>query len=185
MRYRPLMGSGWRVVVVNECDRMQLPAETVWLDFLEKLPAQTVVVFTTNAAEKLTRRFRDRTEHYQFSHDADELQPHIQALARRVWSAEGLAGEPPDIDTLGMPTLGDPDAMHASFRAALQQLQKLIRAAKCGALDQAREQVAWDALTASATRMPCPYCGKAMTIKTGQRSVRCPKCGKKAALEVA
>jgi DNA polymerase III delta prime subunit len=187
LRYRPLFGSGWKLVLVNEADRMQLPAETVWLDFLEHLRKETLCVFTTNQPEKLSRRFRDRCEAYQFTHDADELSGPIQALARRIWSEEGLAGEPPDLDTLGMPSLGDPDAMHASFRSALQQLQKLIRAARCGQLEGASAQVKLDALTASSVKMPCPYCGKTMVVKTGQKTVACPnrKCGKWSAIEAA
>jgi hypothetical protein len=34
LRYRPLCGSGWRVLMVNGCDRMALPVETIWLDAL-------------------------------------------------------------------------------------------------------------------------------------------------------
>ena len=74
------MGSGWRVVVVNECDRMALPAETLWLDALERLPPRTVIVFTTNDPARLSRRFRDRCEQHRFpcavepslAHDRDE-----------------------------------------------------------------------------------------------------------------
>jgi hypothetical protein len=33
----------------------------------------------------------------------------------------------PDLDGLGMPTLGDAGSMTASFRLALQQLQRLLR----------------------------------------------------------
>jgi DNA polymerase III delta prime subunit len=43
-----MVGSGWKVVIINEADRMTPQAEVMWLDGLEKLPAKTVVVFTTN-----------------------------------------------------------------------------------------------------------------------------------------
>ncbi|HEX4588606.1 MAG TPA: AAA family ATPase, partial [Gemmataceae bacterium] len=128
LRYRPLCGSGWRVLMVNECDRMALPVETIWLDALEHLPAQTVVVFTTNEPARLSQRFRNRCEEYAFLGGSDRLKPWIDALARRLWEREG-DGEMPDLDGMGMPTLGDTGSMTASFRLALQQLQTLLRSA--------------------------------------------------------
>ncbi len=130
LAYRPLMGSGWRVLIVNECDRMSLPAETIWLDALEHLPPSTVVVFTTNDPNRLSRRFRDRCEVFAFNCQTQQIVPWIRALARRVWENEGGAGECPGLETIGLPTLGDADSMHASFRLALQQLQKYVRQAK-------------------------------------------------------
>ncbi len=128
--YRPLVGSGWRVCVVNECDRMSQPAETIWLDALEHLPPQTVVIFTTNNLGKLSRRFRDRCEVFGFTCQREAIGPWIRALAQRVWEQEGGAGECPGLETIGLPTLGDLDNFHPSFRLALQQLQRTIRDAR-------------------------------------------------------
>jgi replication-associated recombination protein RarA len=184
LRYRPLMGSGWRVVIVNECDRMALPAETCWLDMLEHLSNDTVIIFTTNQPEKLSRRFRDRCESFHFTHDHDELRPHIQELAKRVW-AEEVGGEPPDLEDLGMPTLGDFDSMHASFRLALQQLSKLVRSAKRGEdAATSRSQALFDSLAQSEADADCPHCGKAIKIKTGAKKGKCSKCGKKFEMEL-
>ncbi len=128
--YRPLVGSGWRVCVVNECDRMSQPAETIWLDALEHLPPQTVVIFTTNNLTKLSRRFRDRCEVFGFTCQREAIGPWIRALAQRVWEQEGGVGECPGLETIGLPTLGDLDNFHPSFRLALQQLQRTIRDAR-------------------------------------------------------
>jgi hypothetical protein len=125
--YRPLVGSGWRVCIVNECDRMSQPAETIWLDALEHLPPQTVVIFTTNNLQKLSRRFRDRCEVFGFTCHRDTIGPWIRALAQRVWEQEGGVGECPGLESIGLPTLGDLDNFHPSFRLALQQLQRTIR----------------------------------------------------------
>lgn len=130
LRYRPLSGSGWKVVVANEADRMMRPAETIWLDVLEHLPPRTVIVFTTNEIGRLSQRFRDRCEVYKFAHEVQEIGPWITALVRRVLEQEVGDGEPPRLLELGMPTVGDLDTMHASFRLALQQLQPLVRAAQ-------------------------------------------------------
>lgn len=84
----PFYGSGWKVVIVNEADRMHLAAETVWLDRLEALPARTVVIFTTNFADKLSPRFRDRCTRLRFESDAGKLQADAEAFAAAVWKAE-------------------------------------------------------------------------------------------------
>ena len=112
--------------MVNECDRMALPVETIWLDALEHLPNMTVVIFTTNEPARLSQRFRNRCEEYAFQGGSERLQPWIAALARRLWEREGK-GPPPDLDGMGLPTLGDLGSMTASFRLALQQLQRLLR----------------------------------------------------------
>ena len=127
LRYRPLCGSGWRVLMVNECDRMALPVETIWLDALEHLPQMTVIIFTTNEPARLSQRFRNRCEEYAFQGGSERLKPWIAALARRLWEREGK-GPLPDLDGIGLPTLGDVGSMTASFRLAVQQLQRLLRA---------------------------------------------------------
>jgi hypothetical protein len=126
LRYRPLCGSGWRVLMVNECDRVALPVETIWLDALEHLPPTTVVIFTTNEPARLSQRFRNRCEEYAFQGGSDRLKPWIAALASRLWEREGK-GPPPDLEGIGLPTLGDVGSMTASFRLALQQLQRQLR----------------------------------------------------------
>jgi replication-associated recombination protein RarA/predicted RNA-binding Zn-ribbon protein involved in translation (DUF1610 family) len=182
-----LFGSGWKVLVCNEADRMTQAAENIWLDALEDLPPRAVVIFTTNAPERLSRRFRDRCECYHFGCDRDALQPHIQALAQKVWAREVGDGEPPELDTLGMPTLGEVENMHASFRLALQQLARLVRAAKHGGPEQvaeAKRQLLWDGVAASEAEAECPYCERKIKVPTGAKTVTCPKCGRKAELEL-
>jgi len=78
MHLRPLGGSGWKVVIINEADRMTPQAEVMWLDGLEKLPSKTVVVFTTNNLHKLTDRFVRRCEVQRFDATSDEFRDGIQ-----------------------------------------------------------------------------------------------------------
>lgn len=112
LRFRPLAGL-WRVVVVNECDRMNAQAEVIWLDLLESLPPHVVIVFTTNNPAKISQRFRDRCREIEFKADAAA----VRAFARAEWSRlcpdrpfpselerAGLRGESP------------------SFRAAAQEV---------------------------------------------------------------
>ncbi len=184
LRYRPMFGSGWRMALVNECDRMRPDVEAIWLDALESIPERMVFVFTTNDPGKLSQRFRDRCECYSFSSDAEQLQPSIQVLAGEVWSAEGLPGSPPDLDTLGMPTLGNEESLHCSFRLAMQQLTKLVRAAKCGDLESARTQSLFDH-AAQEQSLRCPSCSRSVKVKPGARKVKCHHCKAVAVIEMS
>lgn len=67
LSFYPMYGSGWKVLIVNECDRMHMQAETIWLDVLENIPPHTVIVFTTNNPDELSDRFIDRCNHVQFT----------------------------------------------------------------------------------------------------------------------
>jgi replication-associated recombination protein RarA len=84
----PWHGSGWKVVIANEADRMARPAETIWLDVLEAIPAKTVIIFTTNEADRLSQRFMDRCTRLTFESDAEKLRASATALAAAVWKAE-------------------------------------------------------------------------------------------------
>jgi hypothetical protein len=99
-------------------------AAFVWLDALEDLPPQTVIIFTTNAAGRIRARLPDRCERLTFESSALLLRPYLQELTNRIWREEGCAGSPPDIETLG---LAD-DSGNASFRRLVQKLTPYIRA---------------------------------------------------------
>jgi len=88
LRLRPLYGSGWRVAIINEADRMTEQAEAIWLDGLEKLPSQCVVIFTTNNPHKLTQRFRRRCELIEFDGRSETYRKALGSLVRKVWKAE-------------------------------------------------------------------------------------------------
>src|SRR5690606_19547074 len=88
MHRTPFYGSGWKVVIVNEADRMNVAAETIWLDRLEALPPRAVIVFTTNHAGRLSQRFRDRCIRVQFQSDAGRLLGSAKALLTAVWRSE-------------------------------------------------------------------------------------------------
>jgi hypothetical protein len=90
----PWHGSGWKVVIVNEADRMARPAETIWLDVLEAIPGRTVIIFTTNEADRLSQRFLDRCTRLEFESDADKLRTSAAAFVAAVWKAE--TGKGPD-----------------------------------------------------------------------------------------
>jgi hypothetical protein len=119
-----MFGSGWRLAIINEADRMTPQAETVWLDLLERLPPRTVVCFTTNDLSKMTDRLLHRCEVYSFEDRAEILRPHIVAMAKAVWKAETGKALTRVPNSLGV---YDQFSGAASFRLALQQVAQLIR----------------------------------------------------------
>lgn len=83
---RPFFGSGWRVLVVNEADCMTPNASMIWLDALENMPRDTVIIFTTNHIKKIQARLRDRCEVVYFESRAMFL----QAEAKRMMQESGV-----------------------------------------------------------------------------------------------
>lgn len=123
MRVRPFMGSGWKVLIVNEADCMTANAAQVWLDALESLPPQTVIVFTTNSAGRLPARLRDRCEGFAFESGLLSLRPYLQDLADRIWATE-VGGECPPVEAFG--PLVDENG-DASFRRLIQRMAPYVR----------------------------------------------------------
>lgn len=187
LRLSTLFGSHWKVMICNEADRLTEGAETIWLDGLEHIPARTVIVFTTNQPERLSKRLRDRCEVFGFESEPKALQPAIKKLAKKVWEAEGMTGPIPNLDTLGMPTLGDFDTMHASFRLALRQLERLIRDGKAGrCVKKSAKQLDRDLLVTKKTiEGACDHCGHVQDIRKGALAHTCVKCGETMEVEYA
>lgn len=187
LHFRPMLSpSGWRVLVCNEADRMTESAETIWLDALEKLPQSCVVVFTTNAPEAMTQRFRDRCEVYAFEGRAERLRPAIKKLAAEVWAGEVGRGACPHLDIVGMPTLLGPDSMHASFRLALQQLAQYVREAVPGGdLAAVRERLEESLTAGYDCKAGCDHCGAEQPCRMGQRSKKCSSCKRQFAIDWA
>ena len=116
----PFSGSGWKVFVVNAADRMALPAETIWLDRLESLPAKTVVIFTTNNPERLSQRFKDRCTRLEFESDACKLRPAAERFVDAVWRAE--TGKTPDAAKVAQVVDAAQAGDRLSFRRIVQHL---------------------------------------------------------------
>jgi replication-associated recombination protein RarA len=135
--HRPFSGSGWRVLIVNEADAMTAGAAYTWLDALENLPAQALVIFTTNALHKLPQRLRDRCEIMEFASSALFLKPELQDFARLVWLKETGRSDCPDIEDFG--PIQDADG-NASFRRLLQQMEPFVRSARAGLAIAPRRQ---------------------------------------------
>ncbi len=126
-RFAPWNG-GWRVVVVEESDRMTEKASHLWLSALDHIPSKTVILFTTNDIGKFPDRFLHRCIRLQFKGDARSLKQDAQTLINSVWSKEmGTDAEPPDFNDL--PDLIDRSGL-LSFRNVVASLGPRLRALK-------------------------------------------------------
>lgn len=119
-------GSGWHVVICNEADAMSYEASVVFLDALENLPPKTVVIFTTNNAGKMQRRFRNRCECHHFESDALLLTGEAQAFVDHVWQTELGHNHSPRVKHLA----GAIEDGKLSFRALLGAIERVIRTGK-------------------------------------------------------
>ncbi len=88
LRLKPLGGSGWKVAIINEADRMTEAAEAMWLDGLEHLTEKTVVIFTTNNLRNMSDRFIRRCEVYEFDGSSKNFQSSMKRLVKRIWKIE-------------------------------------------------------------------------------------------------
>ena len=122
----PMLGSGWKVVIVNECDRMNLQAETVWLDRLEDIAPRTVIIFTTNMPDKLASRFVDRCVHLSFESSSAKLLQPVRDMVSELYRKE--TGRAPDALTVERIVYAatDKETSKISFRRAVMNLQTTI-----------------------------------------------------------
>lgn len=120
----PMMGSGWKVAIINEADYMSPSAAQIWLDVLENLPRKTVVIFTTNHAGKLPSRFRDRCTTYHFESSFLILRPTLEEHLDDIWTTETGDPNPPRLQDLD---IVDQEG-NSSFRRMLQAIQPHVLA---------------------------------------------------------
>lgn len=116
-------GGGWKMVVADEADAMSLKAKQLWLSALESIPARSVLVFTTNHADRLESRFRDRCERIPFEAPAAIAMRDARMLAERIWRAEFPSRACPDLS--GWPDLEEGGQL--SYRRLVQRLQLVAR----------------------------------------------------------
>jgi DNA polymerase III delta prime subunit len=127
---------GWKLVLCDEADMMSAKAKSLWLSALESLQSgeygKSIIVFTTNNAEKFETRFVDRCEHIKFESAAKTILPDAQELLARIWTLEGIAGPVPDVSKL-------PDVIdkgNLSFRRVVRAVETASRRSSHALADQ-------------------------------------------------
>jgi hypothetical protein len=121
----PFHGSGWKILICEECEQCSGEADTVWRHFLEHMPAKCVCIFSTNEPEKLTQQFRERCNlwiEFETGYNGTTLCA-ANGLINRIWTAE-RPGEP-------CPIASDlPGALlpkeQISFRRVVQAVQRRL-----------------------------------------------------------
>lgn len=125
----PMMGKGfqgggkWRMLVVDEADKMSRDVDTFWASVLESMPARSVIVFTTNHLEKFKERFEDRCDPIEFGADQDAVRFEVPGLIRWIWKQETGDDEWPE--GLDLDTLARGDGL--SVRRVVRELEKMVR----------------------------------------------------------
>ena len=120
----PMVGSGWKVIVVEEADRASDAVQHFLLTALEELPPRCVYVFTTNDPHKIPQRLRDRMERIDFDGDGATLAADADELIRSIWRDESGVGPAPTMADL--PTALD-DHGRISFRRVVGALGPILR----------------------------------------------------------
>lgn len=121
---RPMFSkTGWKVLVVDEADRMSPAAEMIWLGRLEQIPAKSVIVFTTNEHAKLPQRIVNRCTDIAFRDTIAALSPALKTFAEDVWEGETGSRNCPIADVAGLPQMGH---WNPSFRLAIRQLDTAL-----------------------------------------------------------
>jgi len=124
LHYRPMNKTGWKLLCLNEADKSSTESQTVFLDGLEHLPPQSVVVFTTNQPRNLDARFRDRCLHFEFQNDVAELKAEARQLVKEIWRKETGRKDAPTLKQLGC----DFAVGCLSFRGLLARLEPFVMA---------------------------------------------------------
>ena len=91
--YRPMIGD-WHIVLVDEGDKMTLPAQLSFLSVLDSTaaPPDTIFFFTANSTKALEDRFRSRCRMVRFTNEG--LEGQAEKLLARIWRKETKAAAP-------------------------------------------------------------------------------------------
>ena len=97
-QYTPMIGR-WHIVLVDEADKMTLPAQLSFLSVLDATaaPPETIFFFTANSTKALEDRFRSRCRMVRFT--TDGLAVPAETLLARIWRKETKA-KPPDFGVI-------------------------------------------------------------------------------------
>jgi MoxR-like ATPase len=131
LHFTPMLGSGWKVVIVDEADFMSPKAAHLWLSALEDLPPRSVVIFTTNSSTKFPDRFLDRCQRIRFEADAVTHARDAQCLIDHVWAEETGRREAPAPKLESLKGAVDPCGQ-LSYRRVIRMLEPLIAASRAG-----------------------------------------------------
>lgn len=117
--YAAMNKSGWKVVVISECDKLRDDAKNHFLHALDYPPPAAVWIFTTNDIDSLDRRLATRTEPLEFESRAEVLEKAADKWLADLWHAAGQNHQPPKCRDIPGAIKGG----HLSYRALVLGLQ--------------------------------------------------------------
>ncbi len=123
-RYRPLCGSMWWVVLLEESECKSRQAVAYLKTRLEMLPSKTIVIFTTNSSLKefADPAIAERCICLKFESNAETLWQQGQELVSHVWQTSLGHNHAPTLEELGFSKSNS----RLSFRAIIRALEPLI-----------------------------------------------------------
>lgn len=123
LRLRPLIGNGWKVLVLEELEWLSPQTQAYLKVALEtRMPAKLIVVATSNGAGKLQRALLQRFRLYVF-HGGEVFAEAAEEFLREVWAQE--TGDSNAVLPGGVVDMGW-DAGEFSLRKALDALQERV-----------------------------------------------------------
>ncbi len=126
IRLRPMLGSGWRVVVIEEFERLSPQASQLLKVALssEHLPPRVVWVATANNVDKIDEALFERFTALEYN-AGDELAAAALERLRAAWRHEtDGAPEPAGLEQMGWRASGD--TLRYSVRAAWDEMQTAL-----------------------------------------------------------
>ncbi len=125
------INDGYKMIVCDEADKMSSKAKDRYLSILEALQegeyGKSIIIFTTNNAESMEQRFRDRCAPIEFLSAPSVIGQDAQVLLYRLWTAEGLEGTPPPIDRIPGLISREGDKPALSFRRVVRFVEQECR----------------------------------------------------------
>lgn len=122
------VGSGHKLILVEEADRCSKEVATYWLGAIEEIKRNVprcTVVFTTNHPGKIDARLMSRFSQVAFNGSRADLLADVETLITRLWVAEtGRTDAPPELNEFPEITINDSDDIN--IRAIVEQFEDYL-----------------------------------------------------------
>jgi replication-associated recombination protein RarA len=125
LRLRPMYGSGWRALVIEELERLNDKVQVYLKVALERLPPRTVVVATSNDASRIDRALLQRFRIYGFNAGLVFAECARERLAE-IWKLEAGDVDMPS-DWLSWGWIGNEFSMRVALEIMQEHLSLVMR----------------------------------------------------------
>ena len=124
LHYTPLMGAGWKVLVIDEGHDMSGEAADFLLAGLERnMPPRTVIFITCNCDKWMSKALKSRLMKVTFDGNDPNLKQEAAARLAQIWDIES-GGHRPTPNFASFACVGREEPLN--IRAALNRLEQAI-----------------------------------------------------------